>query len=105
DAIEAMARTATQANSTMQNIGARRLHTVLEKLLEDISFDAPYEEKLAEGFEAAEDGALVAQLLDESEPVEAIPLPGAVAEPPMKKIHIDREFVLEKLAELAKDKD
>jgi len=41
DAIEAIAAIATRVNQRMQNIGARRLHTVLEKLVEDISFDAP----------------------------------------------------------------
>jgi ATP-dependent protease HslVU (ClpYQ) ATPase subunit len=41
-AIDAMARIATAANQATQNIGARRLHTVIEKLLEDISFEAPY---------------------------------------------------------------
>jgi ATP-dependent HslUV protease ATP-binding subunit HslU len=40
DAIQAMARIAAIANSRSQNIGARRLHTVMERLLEDISFDA-----------------------------------------------------------------
>jgi len=41
DAIEAIASIAAQVNQRTQNIGARRLHTVIEKLLEDISFDAP----------------------------------------------------------------
>jgi len=41
DAIEAIAAIAALINQRMQNIGARRLHTVMEKLLEDISFDAP----------------------------------------------------------------
>ena len=41
DAIDQVAEMAEQANTTMQNIGARRLHTVLETLMEDISFDAP----------------------------------------------------------------
>ena len=41
DAIEAIAAIAAKINQRSQNIGARRLHTVLEKLLEDISFDAP----------------------------------------------------------------
>jgi ATP-dependent HslUV protease ATP-binding subunit HslU len=43
DAIDAMARIAMAANQATQNIGARRLHTVIEKLLEDISFEAPYD--------------------------------------------------------------
>ncbi len=41
DAVAAIAAIAAQINQRMQNIGARRLHTVLEKLVEDISFDAP----------------------------------------------------------------
>jgi ATP-dependent HslUV protease ATP-binding subunit HslU len=32
---------AARANASMQNIGARRLHTVLERVLEDLSFGAP----------------------------------------------------------------
>ena len=41
DAIEALADIAHQVNQSTQNIGARRLHTILERLLEDISFEAP----------------------------------------------------------------
>jgi ATP-dependent HslUV protease ATP-binding subunit HslU len=41
DAIEEMARLAASANESMQDIGARRLHTIVEKVLEDISFQAP----------------------------------------------------------------
>jgi ATP-dependent HslUV protease ATP-binding subunit HslU len=40
-AIEAIAGIAAQVNASAENIGARRLHTVMEKLLEDVSFDAP----------------------------------------------------------------
>ena len=40
DAITALARIAAQVNESVENIGARRLQTVMEKLLEDISFDA-----------------------------------------------------------------
>jgi ATP-dependent HslUV protease ATP-binding subunit HslU len=40
DAIDAIARIAVDVNSTVENIGARRLQTVMEKLLEDISFEA-----------------------------------------------------------------
>ncbi|MBI1326643.1 MAG: ATP-dependent protease ATPase subunit HslU [Alphaproteobacteria bacterium] len=39
-AIEELARLAFEINETVENIGARRLHTVLEKLLEEISFTA-----------------------------------------------------------------
>jgi ATP-dependent HslUV protease ATP-binding subunit HslU len=41
DAIEEIATIAAEVNEKTENIGARRLHTVLEKLLEDISFEAP----------------------------------------------------------------
>ncbi len=41
DAIHSMARIAAEVNESTENIGARRLHTILEKLLENISFDAP----------------------------------------------------------------
>jgi ATP-dependent HslUV protease ATP-binding subunit HslU len=40
DAIEALADTAVQVNSTVENIGARRLQTVMERVLDEISFDA-----------------------------------------------------------------
>ncbi len=40
DAINALATLAAEINSTVENIGARRLHTVMEKLLEEISFNA-----------------------------------------------------------------
>ena len=41
DSVTELARVAAEVNRTSENIGARRLHTVLERLLEDISFDAP----------------------------------------------------------------
>lgn len=41
DAIERIAHLAAEVNERTENIGARRLHTVLEKLLDEISFDAP----------------------------------------------------------------
>jgi ATP-dependent HslUV protease ATP-binding subunit HslU len=39
--IEAIADAAVKVNSTVENIGARRLQTIMERLVEDISFDAP----------------------------------------------------------------
>ena len=41
DAIERIADFATLVNDRTENIGARRLHTVMEKLLDEVSFDAP----------------------------------------------------------------
>jgi len=40
-AIEEIAHIASLVNERMENIGARRLHTVMEKLLDEVSFDAP----------------------------------------------------------------
>jgi ATP-dependent HslUV protease ATP-binding subunit HslU len=41
DAVEEIARIAANVNDRMENIGARRLHTVMEKLLDQLSFEAP----------------------------------------------------------------
>ena len=41
DAVEAIAEMAMRVNTSTENIGARRLYTIMEKLLEEISFSAP----------------------------------------------------------------
>ena len=41
DAIDAIADIAVHLNSSVENIGARRLQTVMERILDDISFNAP----------------------------------------------------------------
>ncbi|MBN2575150.1 MAG: ATP-dependent protease ATPase subunit HslU, partial [Deltaproteobacteria bacterium] len=41
DAVAEIARIAADVNARMENIGARRLHTVMEKLLDELSFEAP----------------------------------------------------------------
>jgi ATP-dependent HslUV protease ATP-binding subunit HslU len=41
DAVEEIARMAAEVNARMENIGARRLHTVMERLLDELSFEAP----------------------------------------------------------------
>jgi ATP-dependent HslUV protease ATP-binding subunit HslU len=58
-AIERIADFAARVNDTAENIGARRLHTVMERLLDDVSFDAPdLDQKLVEV-----DGAYVERML------------------------------------------
>ncbi len=52
-AIDALAALAADINRSVENIGARRLHTVLERLLEDISFDAPDKSGATEEITAA----------------------------------------------------
>ena len=61
DAIAAIAETATLVNDRMENIGARRLYTIMESLLDGISFDAPE----MRGQEIVIDGDYVADQLDE----------------------------------------
>ena len=41
DSIDAIADVAVAVNSTVENIGARRLQTVMERVLDDVSFGAP----------------------------------------------------------------
>ncbi len=41
DAIDEIARIANEVNTRTENIGARRLHTIMERLMEDLSFEAP----------------------------------------------------------------
>jgi ATP-dependent HslUV protease ATP-binding subunit HslU len=53
DALDALAKFAVEVNAKTENIGARRLHTVLEKLLEDVLFEAPEIERKSIEFDAA----------------------------------------------------
>ncbi len=48
DAVREIARTAAQVNESVENIGARRLHTILTTLLEDALFDLPNESAATE---------------------------------------------------------
>jgi len=61
DAIEKIAGIATLVNEKTENIGARRLHTIMEKLLDEISFSAPE----MNGETVVIDAAHVAERLDE----------------------------------------
>jgi ATP-dependent HslUV protease ATP-binding subunit HslU len=60
DAIAEIARIAAEVNSRTENIGARRLHTVLERLLDEVSFRAPE----MHGQTVTVDAALVRERLD-----------------------------------------
>ena len=61
EAIAAIAETATLVNDRMENIGARRLYTIMERLLDKISFEAPERR----GQEVVIDADYVADQLDE----------------------------------------
>jgi ATP-dependent HslUV protease ATP-binding subunit HslU len=53
DAVREIARIASEVNRGTENIGARRLHTVIERLLEDVLFDAPDMGAATVSFDAA----------------------------------------------------
>jgi ATP-dependent HslUV protease ATP-binding subunit HslU len=53
DAIQEVARLAAHVNEVNENIGARRLHTIMEKLLEEVSFTAPDMKKKSVRIDAA----------------------------------------------------
>ncbi|MEM7057380.1 MAG: ATP-dependent protease ATPase subunit HslU [Pseudomonadota bacterium] len=59
DGIAALARIAAEVNAQVENIGARRLHTVLERVFEDLSFSAPERD----GEEVTVDAAMVEEQL------------------------------------------
>ncbi len=61
DAIEAIASAAAQVNKTTENIGARRLQTVMEKIVDKLSFDAPE----MSGQEVIIDGKYVQEKLED----------------------------------------
>jgi ATP-dependent HslUV protease ATP-binding subunit HslU len=61
EAIDAIAELSAEINQSVENIGARRLHTLLERLLEDISFTAPDRD----GEEITIDEAMVREQLEE----------------------------------------
>jgi ATP-dependent HslUV protease ATP-binding subunit HslU len=62
DAIREIARTAATLNKTVENIGARRLHTVMERIMEELSFQAAEMEK---GSVLTVDKALVEERLQD----------------------------------------
>ena len=53
DAVAEIARIAAEVNAQMENIGARRLHTIMERLLDELSFDAPDREEKSQTIDAA----------------------------------------------------
>jgi len=67
DAIAAIARIAAKVNSSVENIGARRLQTVMERVLDDVSFSAPDRSGEAIAIDAAYVEAHVGDLADNAD--------------------------------------
>ena len=67
DGVDTLADIAFQVNQTTQNIGARRLHTILERLLESVSFEAPYPRKKTINIDAKYVNAQLQEILQDED--------------------------------------
>jgi ATP-dependent HslUV protease ATP-binding subunit HslU len=102
EALREMAEFAFKVNETTENIGARRLHTIMERVLEDVSFLAPDVVRKAPDEEAA--AALAEAIKNES----STPLPyqeRVTASGPEKVFLIDNEYVKKMVASIVRDQD
>ena len=107
EALAEMAQFAFRVNETTENIGARRLHTIMERVLDEISFQAPDLFKSPRS-EATEEG-VVAKVVASGSEKPAPPLPvierrredGTVE----KVIVVDPEYVRQQVASIVKDHD
>jgi ATP-dependent HslUV protease ATP-binding subunit HslU len=111
EAIAEMAQFAFRVNETTENIGARRLHTILERVLDEISFQAPDLFKSPRA-EVTEEG-VVAEIgssapLTSERQVPSPPLPVIERQTTTgveKVIVVDPEYVRQQVASIVKDQD
>jgi ATP-dependent HslUV protease ATP-binding subunit HslU len=100
DAIETMAQFAFKVNETTENIGARRLHTILERVLDEISFHVPelFKPRTAESATASiapdEKAAVLPTIIDRE-----------TATGTEKVIIVDADYVRLQVASVVKDQD
>jgi ATP-dependent HslUV protease ATP-binding subunit HslU len=103
ESLEEIARFAFKVNETTENIGARRLHTIMERVLDEISFMAP---DVMKG-QAAE-GSLIEIAASAIENGATVPLPVSdveSAEGRERVVLIDPEYVRAMVASIVKDQD
>jgi ATP-dependent HslUV protease ATP-binding subunit HslU len=111
EAIAEMAQFAFRVNETTENIGARRLHTILERVLDEISFQAPdlFKSPRAEITEEGVVGEVPVSASLTSEPqIPSPPLPvieRQTATGVEKVIVVDPEYVRQQVASIVKDQD
>ncbi len=111
EAIAEMAQFAFRVNETTENIGARRLHTILERVLDEISFQAPdlFKSPRAEITEEGVVGEVHVSAPLTSEPQKpSPPLPvieRQTATGTEKVIVVDPEYVRQQVASIVKDQD
>ena len=102
EALREMAEFAFRVNETTENIGARRLHTIMERVLEDVSFLAPDVARRAPDQDAS---AALKQAL-ESEASGPLPYQERMtASGPEKVFTIDAAYVKQMVANIVKDQD
>ena len=102
EALREMAEFAFKVNETTENIGARRLHTIMERVLEDVSFLAP------DVTRRAADEAAAAMAAEAIKNESTVPLPyqeRMTASGPEKIFLIDAEYVKQMVASIVKDQD
>jgi len=102
ESLREMAAFAFKVNETTENIGARRLHTIMERVLEEISFLAPDLARVAKDADHAE--SIAKAIKDES----TTPLPYLERETqsgPEKVFLITPEYVRHMVASIVKDQD
>jgi ATP-dependent HslUV protease ATP-binding subunit HslU len=104
ESLKEMAHFAFRVNETTENIGARRLHTIMEKVLDEISFLAPDLTKARKG----ESGDLIDIAASAQESGATFPLPVIERETPSgieTVVVIDPEYVRHTVASIVKDQD
>ena len=67
DAVQEIARFAATVNESTENIGARRLHTIMEKLLDEISFEGPDLKKKSIRIDAAYVQKMLAEIVKDQD--------------------------------------
>src|SRR5580698_8196955 len=92
DALSEMADFAFQVNEQTENIGARRLHTIMEKVLDEISFHAPDLVKPVEGVAVSTKVPKLVERAGDKGVVERV-------------VVVDREYVQQQVAEIVKNQD
>src|SRR5437899_205257 len=111
EAIAEMAQFAFKVNETTENIGARRLHTILERVLDEISFQAPdlFKSPRAEITEEGVVGEVHVSAPLASGPQIPSPRLPVLGVPPVtgteKVIVMDPEYVRQQVASIVKDQD
>jgi ATP-dependent HslUV protease ATP-binding subunit HslU len=110
EAIAEMAQFAFRVNETTENIGARRLHTILERVLDEISFQAPDLFKSPRA-EVTEEGVVAevpvsAPLTGEQKPATPLPVIERQTDAGVEKVVVvDPEYVKQQVASIVKDQD